>query len=85
MTNNLRILRHPDGTWLHFKSSDGREALLQVEALAGPGIIGACLRQWCADRQAERDSRCRLCGEQIEEGIADGCRDPHCPQQDPGG
>mgnify|MGYP001577227286 FL=1 len=45
-----------DGTWLHFTSSVGKSASLNVENMArGDGIIAAALRAWCADRQRQAE------------------------------
>ena len=46
-----------DGTWLHFTSSTGRSASLNIEALAerNGSIIGWALRDWCNARQEQAD------------------------------
>lgn len=44
--------------WLHFKSENGKSAMLSVAAMAEKkgGIIGAALRGWAEDRVAEFDA-----------------------------
>lgn len=62
--DNLRVLVNTDGTWLRFRSRDGREVLLRVETLAerysvnggrDRGVIGGCLLAWCEDWQLGRE------------------------------
>ena len=47
-----------DGTWLEFRDSKGRTALLHVETLAEKHqrghLVPAVLRQWSADRRADK-------------------------------
>lgn len=56
----LAVHVKPDGTWLEFKASGGRSAMIQIEALANKykidggrslGFIGGTLLQWSSDRQ----------------------------------
>lgn len=44
-----------DGTWLHFSSTAGKSASLNVDLMVKGHIIGAALREWCADRQKQAE------------------------------
>lgn len=53
---DLTVLVGDDGTWLEF-TSDGKRALIHVEALAdlrNGTIVGDVLKGWCMDRQAKK-------------------------------
>ena len=45
------VLVKEDGVWLGFKASSGKQALLNLEALADKqsGIVGAAIRDWAVD------------------------------------
>ena len=57
IVDGVELRASNDGTWLRFKASNGKEALICIEALAEEhhaGIIRGALLQWCLDRQADR-------------------------------
>ena len=50
------MLVKDDGTWLRFKASSGKEALIHVENYADrhkKTVIWAALHEWCADQRSE--------------------------------
>lgn len=81
--NGLTVYAKDDGTWLEFVASDGKRGAMRVENLADgrPGIVGAALRQWCKDRQGEREQthvhrsidgqsdECAFCGHDIRHDV----------------
>lgn len=46
-----------DGVWLTFRSSRGKTASINIEALAGQktGIISQALYEWAMDRKSDAD------------------------------
>jgi len=57
MRENLSVVVDKESVWLRFCASNGKEALINVIALAnsvhGP-ITSEALRQWCEDRRREQ-------------------------------
>lgn len=55
--NGLTVFAKDDGTWLQFKTNDGQYAALHMETFAEErvGITKRALKQWCVDRQGERE------------------------------
>lgn len=53
----LSINTGRDGTWLHFSTSTGLYASINVENMAGDGgIIKRALLDWCKDRRLQADA-----------------------------
>ena len=52
---NLSISCGRDGTWLHFDAASGKSAAINVDLMDHGHIIGAALRDWCADRQKQAE------------------------------
>lgn len=54
----LTINSGRDGVWLHFSSSTGQYASINVDAMVEHygAITGRALRDWCADRRAQVDA-----------------------------
>ncbi len=54
MIDNFKVSTKEDGTWFHFKASDGTQAMINVENMAekflAPGVKKT-LRQWCVDQR----------------------------------
>lgn len=49
---NLSIKAGNDGTWLCFKASTGKSAMIHLEGLGEGFITGTAIKNWCADFRA---------------------------------
>lgn len=50
----LQINVGRDGTWLHFTSSNGQYASINVNSMESRGsIVASAIRGWCEDRQKQ--------------------------------
>jgi hypothetical protein len=52
---NLTIRCGRDGTWINFEATTGKQACINIDHMDKGGVIGAALRDWCADRQAQAE------------------------------
>lgn len=50
---NLTINCGRDGTWLHFSTSKGLSASVNVENMQHGHIVSKALQAWCNDRQEQ--------------------------------
>lgn len=51
----LKINCGRDGAWLHFSTSDGKHASINVESMARGGFAGGALLAWCKERRAQAE------------------------------